>query len=141
MGFSTIAASVVLFAALLFFGSTLTNSLFEAQRESQRALVEERSRAEFSRSVNITVDDGNHDNGKIYLNLTNTGSVALDGSKLHLLVDGAWKTDQITSRQVDGVTTDVWPTGKTLFLQASQSTAPGRVLVVAETGKYVYWSP
>ena len=141
MGFSTIAASVILFIALLFFGSILANSMFESQRETQRALQEERHRAEFERSVNLTVENGNHENQRIYLNVTNTGAATLDGSKTHLLVDGTWRTDQILSRTVDGATTDVWPTGTTLFLQATQTTAPARVLFVTETGKYAYWSP
>ncbi len=140
MGFSTIGATVILFAGLLFFSSAVANSIFEAQRDTTQSLDEKRDRTEFAHGVQATIA-ANHAAGTLHINVTNTGTETLDGSKVNLIVDGAWSTDTITSRQVGGVTTDVWAPGEVIYIQATQGSQPSRALVVLETGKTLVWTP
>lgn len=140
MGFSTVGASVILITGLLFFGSVVANSMFEAQRETTAAFDANRDRAELKTNTEVSLADGNHNAGSIHLNLTNDGRSVLDASLLHLIVDGTWKTDQITSTTIGGTSTDVWAPGETLYLRATQATAPSRTLIVLETGQTVVWT-
>ena len=139
MGFSTIGATVILFAGLLLFSSVIANSLFEAQRETSGALDESRDRAEFARGVAMGVS-GNHAGGNLHLNVTNSGTVTLDAGLVHIIVDGSWDTSTITVSTIGGTSTDVWAPGETLYLRTTQAAEPSRVLVVAETGKTVAWT-
>ncbi len=117
------------------------NALFEAERTYNTALEDDRDRAMFERHTNITLLNGDHASGKVHLNLSNSGGTVLDVSLASLFFDGVWKTDQITSRTVDGVTTDYWAPSQTLYLKATSASPPGRAFFVVETGAGVVWEP
>lgn len=133
MGFSTIGAGAVLITSLLLVTSVLASTFINAGQDHRDGLRDAWQREEVTRQSQIQVDNGNHVSGVLHLNLTNTGGTVLDGSKIHLVIDGTWRTSSIDSRTVEGTTTDVWAPGETLWLQVTTG-LPQRVQVVTETG-------
>lgn len=141
MGFSTIGASVIIFAGILLFSYTLTNHLFEAQRDYNKAIDEDRDRQDFIRHTNMTMSNGNHGFGKLHLNMTNNGDTVLDVSVMAILLDGTWATDDVDTWTVNGGTTNMWAPGQTLYMRITAAAEPSRAYLVAESGHGVLWTP
>lgn len=141
MGFSTIGASVILFAALLFFSSTIANAWFEAQRDQDRMSEDQRDRYEFERRTSFDIYDGTRQGNTVRLYATNTGSTMLDTSRLQLLVNGQWQTDQINFLQIEGSAAyDLWAPGENLEVRfPSGGGGQVRAWLVSETGYADHW--
>lgn len=141
MGFSTIGASIIIFAGLLFVLTTSANAVFEAQREYTTAVQEERVRDEFRRNTDLEILSGGHDgDGTFYLNLTNRGDTVLDLSRTGLVIDGSWSSHLVVAKTIDGRITDLWAPGEVLRIEASSGSEPGRAYFYVETGKGILWT-
>lgn len=142
MGFSTIGASVIIFAGLLFVTSVTANVLFEAQRSYGDAMDQERARDDLRRLTSISLHSAGQNSGNTFhFNATNDGDSVLDIRHIALIIDGDWSNDRITSQTIDGRITDLWAAGQTLRIEATQATEPQRAYLVVETGQGVLWTP
>lgn len=135
MGFSTIAASVILFAGVLFLSGLAANAMLEAQRETSQAERDKTLRDEETRSTQMTLQSSNWQGNKLHVYLTNTGDSVLEIARLQIIVDGTLAPGVIGLSQVDGKNNvDLWAPGQELYLRLDTSPKPNRVYVVAENG-------
>lgn len=135
MGFSTIAASVILFAGFLFLSGVVANGVFEAQREHRDAELEKEERTELRRNTQMALNSVAWQGNKVHIYLKNTGDSVLDANEIEVMIDGVWGTDKVSQRSVDGSQTkSMWAQNQELYLRIDTSPKPQRVYVVTETG-------
>lgn len=128
-------------AGLLYNGSILLTSHFNAQQEIQQASAKSETRAQDARQglidiANVTFDTGGQ---RLWVNVTNNGSVTYNTSALDVFVDAAPRTADLVTKKVNDRTTNVWPPKTRLELVLDQTVAPTDVVVVAPTGTIDFW--
>jgi len=146
VGFSQVAAFVLLSGALLYFGSVMLESSLDAQGRIDDARREADARAEAARQGSITIDSATWQQGpkRFTILATNDGSVTFRADLVEIVVDGDVRTTDVTSQRVDGDTTDVWSPGTqaeyVLVLAGySGSSQPSDLLLVTDFGTKAYW--
>lgn len=141
MGVSGPVAAAILVAAAVAQGS----AFLTAQRNAEGAVDQARDawteREEAVLHHDFGIDNAVWANGPktVTLTVTNTGSVVLNASRVDVLFDGTRVTGSITSRQVDGTATGVWPPDSVLVLVVSSATRPNDAAVVSEWGRQDIW--
>lgn len=142
VGVSGPVAALILITALVAQGS----ALFTAQRNSDAVVEQARDawqrRHEASLAHRVAIDNASWDAsaGRVNLTLNNTGSVALNASRVQVLLDGApAAASAVASRQVEGVATDVWAPGQRLDLRVTAGSKPVDVAAVSPYGTVAAW--
>lgn len=136
MGFSTSAAAAVIFVGVLVSLSILYPAAAGSFEQVSDAMESREDRTLKQRNSDLLIDNGTYDGAddRVWINVTNTGTVSIDVNDTDLLVDGKLWTDRSTA--VDGVDgRSIWAPGETLTITANNVTsAPARVTVVNEFG-------
>lgn len=142
MGFSTAVASVILFAAFLFFASTVSDTMIEVSHETRRAEDARQERGDLERNTVVEPISMEKQGDQLVLEYLNQGGVVLQVSRTALFLDGSWRDPAGITHSVDSVTTDVWGPGQSLRLQTHWPGAtPDRAWLVLETGRGVLSTP
>jgi archaellum component FlaF (FlaF/FlaG flagellin family) len=149
MGFSASVASVILFAAFLFFAGTIANTMLEANQETRRAEEDKRERDNMELHATVEVESGQWystgppgpSNDVFELQVRNTGTHVLQVDKTALFLDGTWVPHTQIDHDVDGRTTNLWGPGQTLHLTTPSPQEPERAWLVIETGRSALWTP
>lgn len=135
MGFSTVAASIILFAGFLFLSSVVANTMLEAQRDNSEAERDKELRDQALRSTAIDLDSANWQGQRLHVYLINDGDSVLEVEKIQVFMDGVYSTDQIQITRVDGVQNiGFWAPGQELYLRIQAQPKPDRTYIVTENG-------
>jgi flagellar protein FlaF len=123
MGFSTSAATAILFTGVIVLMGVTANVVFNMYEDLSRSALEV-SDAEFDRQrTRLSVVNSSFNSTKVFINVTNTGEVIIDTSQLDLLIDGVIETDSISMRQVSGTSSGIWGVHEVLYLEVDYASA------------------
>lgn len=142
MGFSTLIASIILMTALIIAANISYSTLSKLQEFSWEAYREENN-LKISKShtaMNITNVTYNATLSKLYVYIKNTGSSEICVDKIEILLDGVLYTQNISSRTVNGDSSNLLlPLETVEIVVDSVSTEPSRIKVVSHNGISTYW--
>lgn len=143
MGLSVAASWAIIGGAIVVALTSLSADGLNAWQIYQEASDEDaRLKASKARSLlsayEVTWSDPAD---QLTIKVNNTGSETLDPTKTDVLVDGALKTADVSSRLVDGVSTAIWAPGQqAVFVVGNVASAPTKsVKVTAENGASAVW--
>ncbi|MEA3143763.1 MAG: hypothetical protein QOG31_1087 [Thermoplasmata archaeon] len=136
MGYSTVGAAAIVFAAVAVAASHATAAAFDSLSALQAArqdawAVEERALHAAARVVAVNAAAGSVD-----IVVENSGSTTLDASRVDVLLGGT--PVAITARDVGGAATSVWPPLSNLHLTLAAA-PPTDVVVVTGPGALAFW--
>jgi flagellar protein FlaF len=136
MGFSVAAAAAILFAGGLVCLSTFMGAVNTANDDLRDAKLGEDARLRERLDTSIAIINGSANGTAVFLNLTNSGSSVIHVMTLDVLVNGTLYTQNITTREVNGIAaTNLWAPGQTLRLViAAPASTPATVKLVADSG-------
>ena len=131
----------ILVAALLTEAGTVVTAQRNADTLSQQAQDLWQRRHEAMLQESLRFDNASWDNisNQVTLKLTNAGTVTLNATRVDVLLDGALADSAVTSRQVAGVASGVWPQGSELVLVVQAQGKPGDAAVLTQYGLQAVW--
>lgn len=136
MGFSTSAATVLIFMGILLSIGIMFPALEGSFEDVSDALDDRDERMLDQRNTDIQVSNVTYNAtaDTLTVDVDNTGAISLGVEETDILLDGEIQTGYATS--VDGVADrSLWAPGETLTVELSDVTSkPNRLKVVTETG-------
>jgi len=137
MGFSTSAATAIIFTGVIVLVSFTANVVFNTYSDLKDAAMEV-SDSEFDRQrTRIEVVNSSFDGSMVFINASNTGETTLDARFIDVLLDGIIETGGITKREVSGTTSRIWGVHEVLYLEVSYSSATNDTRIRLITGNGV----
>ncbi len=136
MGFSTSAATAIIFTGLIVMFSFTVNTVFETYSDLKDAALEV-SDTEYDRQrTRVDFVNSSFNSTHVFINATNTGEVNIDVDYLDLLLNGTFETPSIVTKQVGGTTTGIWGVHETLYLEVSYTGANNltRIRLITHNG-------
>ncbi len=142
MGFSASATYVIFSIALIAAGGSLLVAVFNAQDDIDDAWRADWERRDGAVHTSIDISSATHDSGAntFTIRVNNTGGTTLVPSRVEVIVDGSYMTASISTREVEGTTSEVWSPGDELIIVvASVTSAPAYAALVTGNGVSDYW--
>jgi flagellar protein FlaF len=136
MGFSTSAATAVIFTGLIVMFSFTVGTVFEMYSDLKDAALEV-SDSEYDRQrTRVTMVNSSFNSTHVFINATNTGEVNIAVGYLDVLLNGTLETGSIVSQQVEGTSTGIWGVHETLYLEVSYAGANNltRIRLITHNG-------
>ena len=123
MGFSTSAATAIIFTGVIVLLGVTANTVFNMYDEMSEAALEV-SASEYDRQrTRVAIVNSSYNATTVFINITNTGEVTIDTVYLDLLLNGTIETDSISVRQVAGTSSEIWGIHEVLYLEVGYATA------------------
>ncbi len=141
MGFSQTAVFVIVFSTGLLMAGVMLRGTLHAQQEITDGWREAEERTERQRNAALAITDVRKTGPTLIIEATNTGSITLDLGRADVLIDGSWATSQITSIEVEGSASNVWPPASDAEVRLTPGVGPppDDVALIADTGSAAYW--
>ena len=136
MGFSTSAATAVIFTGLIVMFSFTVGTVFETYSDLKDAALEV-SDTEYERQrTRVSMVNSSFNTTHVFLNATNTGETVIDVDHLDLLLNGTLETGSVVVKQVEGTSTGIWGVHETLYLEVSYTGANNltRIRLITHNG-------
>jgi flagellar protein FlaF len=136
MGFSTSAATAIIFAGIVLLMGAVANTVFDTYADLKDAALET-SDTEYDRQrTRLMIVNSSYDGSTVYINASNTGEITLDTNYVDLLLNGTMETEQITTREVSGTTSKIWGVHEVMYLEVSYIGANNwtRIRLISENG-------
>jgi flagellar protein FlaF len=136
MGFSTSAATAIIFTGLIVMFSFTAGTVFQTYSDLKDAALDV-SDSEYERAqTRVSMVNSSFNTTHVFLNVTNTGETIIDVDHLDLLLNGTLETDSVVARQVEGASTGLWGVHETLYLEVSYSGANNltRIRLITHNG-------
>jgi flagellar protein FlaF len=136
MGFSTSAATAVIFTGLIVMFSFTAGTVFETYSDLKDAALDV-SDSEYERQrTRVTMVNSSFNSTRVFLNVTNTGETMIDVDHLDVLLNGTLETDSVVSKQVAGTSTGIWGVHETLYLEVDYAGANNltRIRLITHNG-------
>jgi flagellar protein FlaF len=136
MGFSTSAATAVIFTGLIVMFSFTVGTVFETYSDLKDAALEV-SDTEYERQrTRVSMVNSSFNTTHVFLNVTNTGETIIDVDHLDVLLNGTLETDRVVTKQVEGTSTGIWGVHETLYLEVSYTGANNqtRIRLITHNG-------
>lgn len=150
MGVSLSAAGGILLIGFVAQSSVFSAALHNSYKTYQNALDYEEVRIFELRQGDVDVTDVLFE--KLFvvvcpcrttITANNSGAVTYNLGKVDVLIDGVFRNGDVTSRKVDGVTSNVWGPGTTAVIVAEYSIdppdAPTAIVLGMDKGGPVFW--
>ncbi|HET6399170.1 MAG TPA: hypothetical protein VFH47_06420 [Candidatus Thermoplasmatota archaeon] len=137
MAVAAVATVAFLAFAGLAWAATLDQARDHARLEVRKAGESDAEREQRLQHTAVRFDSVQYQNGpkRATLTLTNTGQANLDAASVDVLLDGVWRTGDVTSRRVDNAESRVWSPQTQLVLVVQNVQAdPFRHTVVTGEG-------
>jgi flagellar protein FlaF len=138
MGFSVSGAAAIIFASMLVaFGMwfTATANSFDQVSESRELRTDGVLESSNTAVEIVSATYNESGNGRLVVNVNNTGAAGLSLNATDLLIDGAFVEGWQPDATVDGNGgTDLWLAGEQLTVTRDPATAPDRVKIVTPSG-------
>jgi flagellar protein FlaF len=138
MGFSVSGAAAIIFASMLVaFGMwfTATANSFDQVSESRELRTDGVLESSNTAVEIVSATYNESGNGRLVVDVNNTGAAGLSLNATDLLIDGAFVEGWQPDATVDGNGgTDLWLAGEQLTVTRDPATAPNRVKIVTPSG-------
>jgi flagellar protein FlaF len=138
MGFSVSGAAAIIFASMLVaFGMwfTATANSFDQVSESRELRTDGVLESSNTAVEIVSATYNKSGNGRLVVDVNNTGAAGLSLNATDLLIDGAFVEGWQPDATVDGNGgTDLWLAGEQLTVTRDPATAPDRVKIVTPSG-------
>ncbi|HEV8358962.1 MAG TPA: hypothetical protein VGR28_00760 [Candidatus Thermoplasmatota archaeon] len=137
MGISGPVAAAILVSALLAQAGTLVGASRNADTKVEEARQAWERRHEDIGAHDLAIASATWNGGqkRLTLNVDNTGTATMNGARVVVLLDGAYANANLTSRLVDGKTTDVWAPDQALALVLTWPSKPTDAAVISPWGR------
>ena len=136
MGFSTSAATAVIFTGIIVMFSFTVGTVFNTYGDLKDAALDV-SDAEYDRQrTRVSFVNSSFNSTHVFINATNPGEVNIDTGYLDLLLNGTLETEAIVAQQVEGTSSGIWGIHETLYLEVSYSEANNmtRIRLITHNG-------
>lgn len=136
MGFSTSAATAIIFTGIIMMVGVTANVAFTTFSDLKDAALDI-SDAEYDRQrTRVTLINSSFNSTSVFINVTNTGEVNIEADHLDVLLNGTIETESIMAQQVEGTSSTVWGVHETLYLEVSYSGANNqtRIRLITHNG-------
>ena len=145
MGISVSASTAVVFLGVFIAAGTLYPAVSNGAEQVTTAQQQQGDRilAQQNTEINVTDTTYNTTTGELRVNVTNTGTTALDVTETNVLVDGEPNSTEndFTTAIAGDTTTEVWLPGETLNVSVDPGDSgggttelPDRIQVVVDYG-------
>jgi flagellar protein FlaF len=138
MGFSVSGAAAIIFASMLVaFGMwfTATANSFDQVSESRELRTDGVLESSNTAVEIVSATYNKSGNGRLVVEVNNTGAAGLSLNATDLLIDGAFVEGWQPDATVDGNGgTDLWLAGEQLTVTRDPATAPDRVKIITPSG-------
>ncbi len=123
MGFSTSAATAVIFTGLIVMFSFTVGTVFEMYSDLKDAALEV-SDSEYDRQrTRVSLVNSSFNSTRVFINATNTGEVNIDVDHLDVLLNGTIETERIIASTVEGSSSSIWGVHETLYIEVTYTGA------------------
>jgi flagellar protein FlaF len=123
MGFSTSAATAIIFTGVIILMGVTANVIFTMYQDLSESALEV-SDVEYDRQrTRIGIINTSYNSTTVFINVTNTGEVIIDTDYLDLLFNGTIESENIQLREVSGTTSSVWGVHEVLYLEVDYTSA------------------
>jgi flagellar protein FlaF len=137
MGFSTSAATAIIFAGIVLMMGVVADVVFDTYSDLKDAALSV-SDSEYDRQrTRIAIVNSSYNGTSVFINASNTGEVSLTTDHIDLLLNGTIMTESITNSQVAGTSSGVWGVHETLFIEVSYTGANNWTRIRLITGNGV----
>ena len=137
MGFSTSAATAIIFTGVIVLVSITANVVFNTYSDLKDAAMEV-SDSEFDRQrTRIEIVNSSYNTSTVFINATNTGEVTLDARYIDVLLDGVIESAAIVKREVAGTSSRIWGVHEVIYLEVSYPSATNATRIRLITGNGV----
>jgi flagellar protein FlaF len=136
MGFSTSAATAIIFTGIIMMVGVTANVAFTTYSDLKDAALDI-SDAEYDRQrTRVSILNSSFNSTSVFINVTNTGEVNIEADHLDVLLNGTLETESILSQQVEGTSSTVWGVHETLYLEVSYNGANNqtRIRLITHNG-------
>ena len=136
MGFSTSAATAIIFTGLLILMGLTAGVAFKLYDDLADSALES-SNIEFERQrTRVSIVNSSYNGTTVFINVTNTGEVSLDTTSIDVLLNGTLETDSITVRQVSGTASHIWGVHEVLYIEVDYAGAGAatRIRLITSNG-------
>jgi flagellar protein FlaF len=136
MGFSTSAATAIIFTGIIMMVGVTANVAFTTYSDLKDAALDI-SDAEYDRQrTRVSILNSSFNSTLVFINVTNTGEVNIEADHLDVLLNGTLETESILSQQVEGTSSTVWGVHETLYLEVSYNGANNqtRIRLITHNG-------
>jgi flagellar protein FlaF len=136
MGFSTSAATAIIFTGLVVMFSMTVGTVFEMYGDMKDAALEV-SDSEYDRQrTRVTLLNSSYNTTHVFINATNTGEINIDVDHLDVLLNGTLETERVVSSSVAGTSSGIWGVHETLYLEVTYSGANNltRIRLITHNG-------
>ncbi len=136
MGFSTSAATAIIFTGLIVMFSFTVATVFDTYGDLKDAALEV-SDSEYDRQrTRVSLVNTSFNSTHVFINATNTGEVNIDATFVDVLLNGTLETMAIETQQVAGTGSAVWGVHETLYLEVAYSGANNqtRIRLITHNG-------
>jgi flagellar protein FlaF len=137
MGFSTSAATAIIFAGLVILMGTIASVVFDTYGELKDAALET-SDSEFDRQrTRVSIVNSSYNGTSVFINASNTGEVTLDANLIDVLLNGTISTEQIVTQEVAGTTSKVWGVHEVMYIEVTYADGNNSTRIRLITGNGV----
>ncbi len=123
MGFSTSAATAIIFTGVIILLGVTANVVFTMYQDLSESALDV-SEAEYDRQrTRVSIINTNYNSTTVFINVTNNGEVIIDTVFLDVLFNGTLRTESIQIREVGGTTSSIWGVHEVLYLEVDYTSA------------------
>ena len=123
MGFSTSAATAVIFTGLIVMFSFTLGTVVEMYSDLKDAALEV-SDSEYDRQrTRVSLVNSSFNATHVFINASNTGEVNIDVDHLDVLLNGTLETERVVASTVAGTSSSIWGVHETLYLEVTYTGA------------------
>ncbi len=123
MGFSTSAATAIIFTGMIILLGVTANVVFTMYQELSESALDV-SDTEFARQrTRVSIINTSYNSTTVFINVTNTGEVTMNTDHLDVLFNGTIETESIKIRVVGGTTSSIWGVHEVLYLEVDYTSA------------------
>ncbi|MCK4969901.1 MAG: hypothetical protein KAS77_05220 [Thermoplasmata archaeon] len=123
MGFSTSAATAIIFTGVIVLLGVTANVIFNMYQDLSESALDV-SDAEYDRQrTRVSIINTSYNSTTVFINVTNNGEVIIDTVFLDVLFNGAIESESIKKRDVGGTTSSIWGVHEVLYLEVDYASA------------------
>ncbi|NOQ54871.1 MAG: hypothetical protein GQ558_09750 [Thermoplasmata archaeon] len=123
MGFSTSAATAIIFTGVIILLGVTANVVFTMYQELSESALDV-SDTEYARQrTRVSIINTSYNSTTVFINVTNTGEVTMNTDHLDVLFNGTIETESIKIRVVGGTTSSIWGVHEVLYLEVDYTSA------------------
>ena len=136
MGFSTAAATAIIFTGVIVLMGITVNTTFNIAADLKDAALEI-SDLEYDRQrTRVAILNSSFNSTTVFINASNTGEVNIDVTYLDVLLNGTLETESISTSQVEGTTSRIWGGHEVLYGEVDYTGANNwtRIRLITQNG-------